>query len=92
MEEKLAIFDRWAPAAMALICDLMDNPEEAVGIFTLARERHIKGHELYGDKNLIEWDDETLYANFLEEIADAIVYGSHFIERFSREALTELER
>ena len=87
LEQKLAVFDRWAPAAMALICDLVEDPDEADKILQLARKRHITGHRIYGDKNLMEWDDETLEANFLEEIADAIVYGAQLIDRLS---LTEL--
>lgn len=84
IDEKLEAFRRWAPGAIALICDLLEDPDEVPEIFRLALERHIEGHKTYGDKNLMEWDNDTLYANFLEELADAIVYGAHWLDRFSR--------
>jgi hypothetical protein len=74
LEAKLEIFDRYAHDAVRdLIGTLAVYAEDLV---VLARGRHVDGHYRYGDRNFLEWDDGEMLAQQMQELADAIVYGT----------------
>jgi hypothetical protein len=80
LEDKLKTFDEYALEAVNFIEDnLYVNREE---ILIEARERHIEGHKKYGNGNFLEWDDERIGAEIVEELADAIVYATQLLYRW----------
>jgi hypothetical protein len=78
LDDKLRAFDANAHRALSLLIERLSDSHHLIG---LARERHIEGHELYGDGRLFEWDDEQLDRARDEELADAIVYVTRKLTR-----------
>lgn len=72
LEEKLALFDKYAGRALEDVVDMLHGEKEQLVSF--ARGRHIWGHHRYGDRNFLEWDDGQMQAAIREELADAVVY------------------
>lgn len=72
LEEKLAAFDAEIGSAYSeLVMHLLEHRTEIVA---LARERHVWGHEAYGDGLLFELDAGELADERDQELADGIVY------------------
>ncbi len=75
LENKLADFDKHAPAALSWLISFMED--YANPLVDLARGRQVAGHFLYGDRLMYEFDRDRLAAEIAEELADAIVYASY---------------
>lgn len=72
LEEKLAAFDgEVGQSFYALLAYLNQNRER---IIALARERHVWGHNEYGDGLLFELDAASLADERDQELADGLVY------------------
>lgn len=72
LEEKLAAFD--AEAVQAYNSILASLGHRMAAIISLARERHVWGHETYGDGLLFELTAAELADERDQELADAVVY------------------
>ena len=68
------------PALSALVQWMCDEPGL---IIAAARGRHAEGSIRYGDRLMYEYDDATLRAEALQELADAVNY---FVVLLSRES------
>ena len=78
--EKLATHDEYAAQAIrALAWWMGDEPEL---IIAAARGRHAEGSIRFGDTLMYEYDDATLRAEALQELADAVNY---YVVLLSRE-------
>lgn len=79
LDAKLALFDLHADQAVDEIIEWLQTSRS--DLVALARGRHVEGHYRYGDGNFLEWDDGELRAQWAQEVADAIVYGSRLCAR-----------
>ena len=77
---KLAIHDEYSGAALYALIDFMEN--EPALICAAAKGRHAEGSLRFGDTLMYEYDDATLRAEALQELADAVNY---FVVLLSRE-------
>ncbi len=68
--------------AREAVSDLIELLEREEGrLVALARSRHIEGHRLYGDTQMMEWPDDRLRVERDEEVADWIVYRCEELRR-----------
>ena len=78
LEEKLADFDRCAPAAVSWLGAFLEEYREP--LIHLARGRQVAGHFRYRDRLMYEYDRDRLGAEIAEELADAIVYAARRLD------------
>lgn len=77
LQEKLVVFDRHAEQAANQL--LVRLTAERASLIALARERHVAGHNRWGDGKLFEYGIQRLRDEAAEELADAIVYHARLI-------------
>ena len=80
--EKLVTHDKYAEDALDALRDLMED--EPALIIAAAKGRHAEGSLRYGDRLMYEYDDATLRAEALQELADAVNYYVVLLSRESK--------
>jgi hypothetical protein len=79
LNQKLATFDRHAPAAVDFIISWLTEERDA--LMAESKGRLVEGHYRFGDRLMYEYDQDTLRAEASQELADAINYVHLLLSR-----------